>query len=65
MAKRQDIRYLRADSKQPVSDEDIYTMTMLYQYQRLPVYKIARRYSLTVSQVRDLLGRRSSGSCCG
>ncbi len=49
----------------PITDEDIYTMLMLYQYQRLSVAAIARRYRLSVARVRELLGRRLSGSCCG
>jgi hypothetical protein len=58
-------KYFRKDNKKPVSDEEIYHMLMLYKYQRKSLNQIARQFSLEVSEVRTIIGRRSGGSCCG
>ena len=57
--------YYRKDNRKPITDEDIYHMLMLYKYQRVSLQKIARKFSLDISQVRTIIGRRSGGSCCG
>jgi len=57
--------YRRRDNKQIITDEDIYHMLMLYKYQRLTLRRIAQKYSLTETEVRTIVGRRSGGSCCG
>lgn len=58
-------RYKRRDNRQPISDEDIYRMLMEHKYQRTSIRKLAQKYSLTETQVRTLIGRRTGGSCCG
>ncbi len=57
--------YIRKDTKRPLTDEDIYHMLMLHKYQRVSLSKIATRFGLSVTQVRNIIGRRSGGSCCG
>lgn len=57
--------YQRKDNKKPITDEDIYHMLMLHKYQRVSLRRIAQKFSLDVSQVRTIIGRRSGGSCCG
>ena len=57
--------YRRRDNKNLITDEDIYHMLMLHKYQRLSLRRIAQRFSLTESEVRTIIGRRSAGSCCG
>lgn len=57
--------YHRKDNKKPITDEDIYHMLMLHKYQRVSLRRIAQKFSLDVSQVRTIIGRRSGGSCCG
>ena len=57
--------YRRRDNKNLITDEDIYHMLMLHKYQRLSLRRIAQRFSLTESEVRTIIGRRSGGSCCG
>ena len=57
--------YRRRDNKKLITDEDIYHMLMLHKYQRLSLRRIAQRFSLTESEVRTIIGRRSGGSCCG
>lgn len=57
--------YHRRDNKKLITDEDVYHMLMLYKYQRTSLQKIAQKFSLSVSQVRTIIGRRTGGSCCG
>ncbi len=65
MVSRGHVRYIRSDTGQPISDEDIYTILMLYQYKTMSLRNIAKKYGLSSCQVRDLVGRRMSVSCCG
>lgn len=58
-------KYIRRDNKKPITDEDIYHMLMLHKYQRTSLPRIASKFSLSVGEVRTIIGRRSSGSCCG
>jgi hypothetical protein len=58
-------KYYRKDTKKPITDEDIYHMLMLHKYQRKSLSQIARQFSLDVSDVRTIIGRRTGGSCCG
>ena len=58
-------QYFRQDNGHPIRSEDVYTMVMLYQYQRKPISAIAKQFSLTSLQVRILIGQRACGSCCG
>ncbi len=48
-----------------LSDEDIYMIMMLYQNQRMSSRDIARKFGITTARVRDIVARRSGGSCCG
>ncbi len=57
--------YKRKDNKKPITDEDIYHMLMLHKYQRVSLSRIAHKFSLSVTDVRTIIGRRSGGSCCG
>ena len=57
--------YYRRDNGKAISDEDIYTMVMLHQYQRKSINQIASQFSLDPFAVRVLVGKRVSGSCCG
>ena len=57
--------YYPRGSRVPISDEDKYTMLMLYQHQKQSIRKIARMYRLDSVQVRIIIGKRSGGSCCG
>jgi len=57
--------YRRGDNKKVITDEDIYHMLMLHKYQRVTLRRIAQKFSLTESEVRTIIGRRSGGSCCG
>lgn len=57
--------YKRRDNQQPVTDEDIYHMLMLYKYQRVSIRRLAKKFSLAEADVRTLIGRRTGGSCCG
>jgi hypothetical protein len=65
MTGRTQRRYLRRDNKRPITDEDIYHMLMLHKYQRVSLRKIAQKFSLTETDVRTIIGRRTGGSCCG
>jgi len=58
-------QYKRKDNKKPITDEDIYHMLMLHKYQRVSLSRIAHKFSLSVTDVRTIIGRRSGGSCCG
>ena len=58
-------KYFRKDNKRAITDEDIYHMLMLYKYQRKSLSEIARKFSLEVTEVRTIIGRRTGGSCCG
>lgn len=57
--------YKRKDNQKPITDEDIYHMLMMHKYQRANLNVIARKFSLSVAEVRTIIGRRSGGSCCG
>ena len=48
-----------------LSDEDVYLMVMLYQYQKVSIDKLARNFGITSGQVRNIMNRRSVGGCCG
>ena len=48
-----------------LSDEDTYLMIMLYQYQKVSIDKLARKFGLTSGQVRNIINRRAIGGCCG
>ncbi len=48
-----------------LSDEDVYLMVMLYQYQKVSIDKLARKFGITSGQVRNIMNRRSVGGCCG
>ena len=48
-----------------LSDEDIYLMFILYQYQHMSSEKLARRFGITTAQVRDIIARRANSGCCG
>jgi hypothetical protein len=48
-----------------LSNDDIYMMVMLYQYQKVSIDKLARRFGITSGQVRNIISRRSIGGCCG
>jgi len=58
-------QYRRKDNKKVITDEDIYHMLMMYKYQRTSLSKIAQKFSLNVTEVRTIIGRRTGGSCCG
>ncbi len=58
-------QYKRKDNKKPITDEDIYHMLMMHKYQRVSLGKIAGKFSLSVTDVRTIIGRRTGGSCCG
>ena len=58
-------QYRRKDNKKVITDEDIYHMLMMYKYQRTSLSKIAQNFSLNVTEVRTIIGRRTGGSCCG
>ena len=58
-------QYKRKDNKKVITDEDIYHMLMMYKYQRTSLNKIAQKFSLNVTEVRTIIGRRTGGSCCG
>ena len=57
--------YRRRDNKKVITDEDIYHMLMLHKYQRISLRRIANKFSLTETEVRTIIGRRTGGSCCG
>ncbi len=65
MTGRNQRTYYRKDNKKPITNEDIYHMLMLYKYQRTSLQRIAQKFSLDVSQVRTIIGKRTGGSCCG
>jgi len=65
MTARGERRYLRKDNGKVLSDDDIYQIVMLYTYQRIPVDKIAKRFSISTIDARSIIGRRTGGSCCG
>lgn len=65
MTGRRPRKYFRKDNKKQISDDDVYHMLMLYKYQRKSLSLIARKFSLEVSEVRTIIGRRTGGSCCG
>lgn len=48
-----------------LSDEDIYHMLMMYQYQKTSSEKLARKFGITTAQVRDIIARRVNSGCCG
>ncbi len=57
--------YHRRDSGRTITDEEIYTMVMLYQYQHRSIRDIAQRFAIDPVEARILIGKRISGSCCG
>ncbi len=48
-----------------LSDEDVYLMVMLFQYQKVSIDKLVRKFGITSGQVRNIINRRSVGGCCG
>lgn len=52
-------------STRSLSDEDIYMIVMLHQNQRMSSRDIARKFGITTARVRDIVARRTGGSCCG
>ena len=58
-------KYVRKGNKKLITDEDIYHMLMMHKYQRASLNVIARKFSLSIAEVRAIIGRRSGGSCCG
>jgi len=48
-----------------LSDEQIYHIYMLHEYQRIRSDKIARQFGLTTAQVQKIIARRVNSSCCG
>lgn len=58
-------QYRRRDNQKLVGDEEIYTMLMEHKYQRTSIRRLAQKYSLTETQVRTIIGRRTGASCCG
>ena len=65
MAGRGIRRYRRRDNGSLLTDEDVYTMVMLYQYQHKSVRDIAKRFAIDPIEARILIGKRTCGSCCG
>lgn len=65
MTARTTRKYVRKDNQKLITDEDIYHMLMMHKYQRASLNAIARKFSLSVAEVRAIIGRRSGGSCCG
>jgi len=58
-------QYRRKDNKKVITDEDIYHMLMMHKYQRTSLSRIAQKFSLSITEVRTIIGRRTGGSCCG
>lgn len=52
-------------SGRPLTDDDIYMIMMLHQYQRMSSRDIARKFDITTARVRDIVARRSGSGCCG
>lgn len=48
-----------------LSDEEIYHIYMLHEYQHIRSDKIARQFGLTTAQVQKIIARRVNSSCCG
>lgn len=65
MTNRGEKTYFRQDNGRPITSEDIYQMVMLYSYQRIPIEKIARKFAIKTLEARELIGKRTGGSCCG
>ena len=57
--------YYRQDNGKAITGDDIYHMVMLYRYQKMPLHRIARQFSLKTVEVRTIIGKSQSGSCCG
>jgi len=65
MQGRGDKTYYRNDNGRAITDEDIYHMIMLRNYQQWSITRIAKRFSIQPVEARILIGRRACGSCCG
>ncbi|NKB60912.1 MAG: hypothetical protein GKR95_01800 [Gammaproteobacteria bacterium] len=65
MTGRGEKTYFRQDNGKPISSEDIYQMVILYNYQKMPITRIARKFCIKPIQVRLLIGKRAIGGCCG
>jgi len=48
-----------------LSDEDVYMIVMLYHNQRMSSRDIAKKFNISTARVRDIIARRTNGSCCG
>lgn len=48
-----------------LTDDDVYMIMMLYQNQNMSSRDIARKFGITTARVRDIMARRTGGSCCG
>ena len=55
----------RASLPGNLSHDEVYTMLMLYRYQCKSCAWLAREFKLSHAQVRDIIGRRQVGGCCG
>lgn len=48
-----------------LTDDDIYMIMMLHQNQNMSSRDIARKFGISIARVRDIVARRTGGSCCG
>ncbi len=65
MSQLNNYRRNKCNTNVNLSDEDIYLMFMLHQYQHMNSEKLARRFGITTAQVRDIIARRANSGCCG
>ncbi|MFT5261227.1 MAG: hypothetical protein ACI810_002989 [Gammaproteobacteria bacterium] len=65
MAVRGQRSYRSSKTKQPITEDEKYMMVMLFQYQKVSVIKLASKFGLNTTQVKDILGRRVTGGVCG
>jgi hypothetical protein len=57
--------YYRTDNGKAITDEDAYTMLMLHKHQNMSMDKIARRFSISSTDARVIIGKSIGGYCCG
>jgi len=48
-----------------LSNEDIYLMFMMYQYQHISSEKLSRKFGISTAQVREIIARHTNSGCCG
>ncbi len=65
MAVRGQKQYRSSKTNRIIDEEEKYLMVMLFQYQKVTIDKLAQRFGLNVTQVKDILGRRVTGGVCG